>query len=72
MTNSAQKNHAFMYHDRRYSRNVHHDRSCNAYDVHHDRSYNAMIQMPCLLQVLPMCMEEICIRKMSFIMFLGK
>jgi hypothetical protein len=32
MTNSAQKNHAFMYHDRRYSRNVHHDRSCNAYD----------------------------------------
>jgi hypothetical protein len=22
----------FMYHDRRYSRNVHHDRSCNAYD----------------------------------------
>jgi hypothetical protein len=32
MTNSAQENHAFMYHDRRYSRNVHHDRSCNAYD----------------------------------------
>jgi signal recognition particle subunit SEC65 len=32
MTSSAQKNHAFMYHDRRYSRNVHHDRSCNAYD----------------------------------------
>jgi hypothetical protein len=32
MTNSAKKNHAFMYHDRRYSRNVHHDRSCNAYD----------------------------------------
>jgi hypothetical protein len=32
MTNSAQKNHAFMYHDRRYSRNAHHDRSCNAYD----------------------------------------
>jgi hypothetical protein len=32
MTNSAQKNHAFMYHDKRYSRNVHHDRSYNAYD----------------------------------------
>jgi hypothetical protein len=29
MANSAKKNHAFMYHDRRYSRNVH--RSCNAY-----------------------------------------
>jgi hypothetical protein len=27
MTNSVQKNHAFMYHDKRYSRNVH--RSCN-------------------------------------------
>jgi hypothetical protein len=32
MTNSCQKNHAFMYHDRKFSRNVHHDRSCNAYD----------------------------------------
>jgi hypothetical protein len=32
MTNSAQKNHAFMYHDRRYSRNVH--RSYNAFDSH--------------------------------------
>jgi predicted secreted protein len=39
-----------------------------------------MIQMPCLPQVLPMCMVEICIRKMSFIIclremlliFLGK
>jgi hypothetical protein len=29
MANSAQKNHAFMYHDRRYSRNVHYDRSYN-------------------------------------------
>jgi hypothetical protein len=32
MTNNAQKNHAFMYHDRRYSRNVHHDRSYNVYN----------------------------------------
>jgi hypothetical protein len=32
MTNSAQKNHAFMYHDRRYSRNVH--RSYDAFDAH--------------------------------------
>jgi hypothetical protein len=32
MTNSSQKNHAFMYHDRKFSRNVHHDRSYNAYD----------------------------------------
>jgi hypothetical protein len=31
MANSAQKNHAFIY-DRKFSRNVHHDRSCNAYD----------------------------------------
>jgi hypothetical protein len=29
MTNSIQKNHAFLYHDRKYSRNVHHDRNCN-------------------------------------------
>jgi hypothetical protein len=36
MTNSAQKNHAFIY-DRKFSRNIHHDRSCNAYDS------NAMI-----------------------------
>jgi hypothetical protein len=32
MTNSSQKNHAFIYGDKRYSRNVHYDRSCNAYD----------------------------------------
>jgi hypothetical protein len=31
MTNSAQKNHAFIY-DRKFSRNVHHDRSCNVYE----------------------------------------
>jgi hypothetical protein len=31
MANSSQKNHAFIY-DRKFSRNVHHDRSCNAYD----------------------------------------
>jgi hypothetical protein len=29
--NSSQKNHAFIY-DRKFSRNVHHDRSYNAYD----------------------------------------
>ena len=34
MTNSAQKNHAFMYHDRRYSRNVHYDRRNNDVDSH--------------------------------------
>jgi hypothetical protein len=32
MTSNAQRNHAFMYHDRRYARNVHHDKSCNTYD----------------------------------------
>jgi hypothetical protein len=31
MATNAQKNHAFIY-DRKFSRNVHHDRSCNAYD----------------------------------------
>ncbi|MCL1440839.1 hypothetical protein M3J45_26065, partial [Enterobacter hormaechei] len=31
MANSVQKNHAFMYHDRRQSRNAY--RRCNAYDV---------------------------------------
>jgi hypothetical protein len=31
MANSVQKNHAFMYHDRKQSRNNY--RSCNAYDV---------------------------------------
>jgi hypothetical protein len=34
MTSSSQKNHAFMYHDRKFSRNVHHDRSYNAFDSH--------------------------------------
>jgi hypothetical protein len=29
MANSTKKNHAFMYHDRRYSRNVHYDKSYN-------------------------------------------
>jgi hypothetical protein len=48
MTNSSQKNHAFIYGDKRHSRNVHYDRSCNAYDsnamfassssIMHDRS----------------------------------
>jgi hypothetical protein len=31
MVNSVQKNHAFLYHDRKFARNVHHDRNCNAY-----------------------------------------
>jgi hypothetical protein len=31
MANSSQKNHAFIY-NRKFSRNVHHDRGCNAYD----------------------------------------
>jgi hypothetical protein len=34
MANSVHKNHAFMYHDRRFSRNVHYNRSFNAYDSH--------------------------------------
>jgi hypothetical protein len=33
MASSSQKNHAFIY-DRKFSRNVHHDRSYNAYDSH--------------------------------------
>jgi hypothetical protein len=57
MANSAQKNHAFMYHDRRYSRNVH--RSYDAFDSHvmiassssimHDRNFarkNVVHHMP--------------------------
>jgi hypothetical protein len=31
MAYSVQKNHAFLYHDRKFIRNVHHDRNCNAY-----------------------------------------
>jgi hypothetical protein len=34
MTNSVQKNHAFMYHDRRHSRDVHYNRSYNAFVSH--------------------------------------
>jgi hypothetical protein len=34
MANSSQKNHAFMYHDRKYSRNIHYSRSYNAFDSH--------------------------------------
>jgi hypothetical protein len=34
MTSGSQKNHAFMYHDRKYARNFHHNRSFNAYDSH--------------------------------------
>jgi hypothetical protein len=41
MANSIQKNHAFLYHDRRYSRSVHHDRSCNDV-VSHAYDSNAM------------------------------
>jgi hypothetical protein len=42
MANSIQKNHAFLYHDRRYARNVHHDRSRNDV-VSHAYDSNAMI-----------------------------
>jgi hypothetical protein len=31
-----------------------------------------MIQMKCLLQILPICMVEICLGEMSFIMCLGE
>jgi hypothetical protein len=34
MASSSQKNHAFIYHDRRCSRNFHYDRSYNAFDSH--------------------------------------
>jgi hypothetical protein len=34
MASSSQKNHAFMYHDRKYSRNSHYNRSYNAFDSH--------------------------------------
>jgi hypothetical protein len=29
MVNSVQKNHAFLYHDRKFARDVHHDKNCN-------------------------------------------
>jgi hypothetical protein len=32
IASSSQKNHAFMYNDRKYSRNFHYDRSYNAFD----------------------------------------
>jgi hypothetical protein len=34
MASSNQKNHAFMYNDRKLSRNSHYNRSCNAFDSH--------------------------------------
>jgi hypothetical protein len=34
MASSNQKNHAFMYNDRKFSRNSHYNRSCNAFDSH--------------------------------------
>jgi hypothetical protein len=34
MTSSVQRNHAFLYHDRKYSRNIHYNRSYNAFDSH--------------------------------------
>jgi hypothetical protein len=34
MANNVHKNHAFMYHDRRFSRNIHYNRSYNAFDSH--------------------------------------
>jgi hypothetical protein len=39
MANSIQKNHVFLYHDRKYSRNVHHDRNCNNVVSHAYDSY---------------------------------
>jgi hypothetical protein len=60
MASSSQKNHAFIY-DRKFSRNAYHNRSCNAYDSH-----------TMLLQVLPLCMVEICLGKMLFIICLGE
>jgi hypothetical protein len=44
MASSSQKNHDFMYHDRKFSRNVHHDRSYNAYD-----SNACLLQVPILM-----------------------
>jgi hypothetical protein len=56
MANSVQKNHAFLYHDRRYSRNIQCDRSCNAYNsnvmiassssIMHDRNLTKKNVMP--------------------------
>jgi hypothetical protein len=34
MANSSQKNHAFIYHDRKYTRNFHYSRSYNAFNSH--------------------------------------
>jgi hypothetical protein len=34
MASSSQKNHAFMYHDRKFSRNSYYNRSYNAFDSH--------------------------------------
>jgi hypothetical protein len=34
MASSNQKNHAFMYNDRKFSRNSHYNRSYNAFDSH--------------------------------------
>ena len=36
MASNSQKNHAFMYHDRKYSRNFHYNRSYNVFDTCHD------------------------------------
>jgi hypothetical protein len=41
MANCIQKNHAFLYHNRKYSRNVHRDRNCNDI-VSHAYDSNAM------------------------------
>jgi hypothetical protein len=34
MANCSKKNHAFMYHDRKYSRNCHYNRKYNVFDSH--------------------------------------
>jgi hypothetical protein len=66
MANSIQKNHAFLYHDRRYSRNVHHDRSCNDV-VSHAYDSNAMFASSSSIMH-----DRSSARKMSFIMCLGE
>jgi hypothetical protein len=69
MTKSSQKNHAFIYGDKRYSRNVHYDRSSNAYDSNamfaSSSSYVHGREMSKKMSFI-MCLGEI------LLMFLGK
>jgi hypothetical protein len=71
MANSIQKNHAFLYHDRKYSRNVHHDR--NAYRTCAYDSYAMTASSSHVVhgrdnprKIFIMCLERI------LFMFLGK